>query len=87
MKQLGSLDLWATDLKERDLWLLVYLPNLEYVSLGNHDEMPPLNSELITQLLLDCPRLKRVWLDGINLEPTQKKALEAKLDSLRITLP
>lgn len=87
MEQLHSLDLWATDLKERDLRLLVNLPNLEYVSLGNHDEIPPLNSKDITQLLLDCPRLKRVWLEGINLEPAQKEALEAKLDSLRITLP
>lgn len=87
MEQLQSLDLWATDLNERDLRLIVNLPNLEYVSLGNHDEISPLNSRDITELLLGCPQLKRVWLDGVNLEPTQKNDLEAKLDSLRITLP
>ncbi len=86
MEQLRSLDLWANELKETDLRLLVNLPNLEYLSLGNYDDATPLNSSDITQLILDCPRLKRVWLDGIPLESGQRAALEAKLDYLRITL-
>lgn len=85
MEQLCSLDLWATAPNEMDLRLLLSLPNLEYLSLGNYDGLPPLNAFEITKLLLDCPSLKRVWLDGIPLEPSQKQALESKLDSLRIT--
>lgn len=85
MEQLESLDLWATDLNEMDLRLLLELPNLEYLSLGNYDGLPQLDPEQITQLVLHCPKLKRVWLDGIRLEVDQKSALEAKLESLQIT--
>lgn len=82
MEQLRSLDLWGTALTESDLRLLLNLPNLEYISLGNFDGSPSLNSNAITELILEAPKLKRVWLDGIRLEATQKNALEAKLDSL-----
>lgn len=85
MERLHSLDLWSTALNEMDLRLLLNLPNLEYLSLGNYYGLPPLNANEITNLLLDCPSLKRVWLDGMHLEPNQKQALESKLDSLRIT--
>jgi hypothetical protein len=84
MEQLESLDLWATELDETDLRLLLNLPKLKYLSLGNHDGLAQLNSEKVTQLILECPSLKQVWLDGIRLEPGQKNALEAKLDSLRV---
>lgn len=85
MEQLRSLDLWATALNEDDLRLLLNLPNLEYLSLGNHDDLPSLNSGEVTRLILESSSLKRVWLDGIQLEATQKEALEARLDSLRMT--
>lgn len=85
MEQLSSLDLWATALNELDLRLLLNLPNLEYLSLGNYDGLPPLNSDEVTRLILECPSLRRVWLDGIQLQTTQKEALEARLDSLRVT--
>lgn len=85
MEQLESLDLWATDLNEMDLRLLLELPNLEYLSLGNYDGLPQLDPQQITQLVLGCPKLKTVWLDGISLEVDQKRALEAKLESLRVT--
>jgi hypothetical protein len=85
MEQLQSLDLWSTTLNEGDLRLLLNLPHLEYLSLGTYDDRPPLNADEITKLLLDCPSLKRVWLSGIQLETSQKQALESKLDSLRIT--
>lgn len=86
MEQLESLDLWATDLNEMDLRLLLELPNLEYLSLGNYDGLPQLDPQQITQLVLQCSKLKTVWLDGISLEMDQKSALEAKLESLHITL-
>lgn len=85
MKQLMAIDLWATDIVENDLQLLLGLPNLEYVSFGNYDSCPQLDSERITEFVLKSSSLKRVWLDGIRLEATQKKDLEEKLDSLRIT--
>lgn len=85
MEQLESLDLWATALNERDLRPLQELPNLEYLSLGNHEGMAQLDSEEVTQIILSCTSLKRVWLDGIRLGPSQRGALEEKLESLRIT--
>ncbi len=86
MQQLRALDLWATDLSERDLQLLLQLPHLEYLSLGNYYGMPPRNADAITQLILDAPSLKRVWLDGMPLDASQKAALEKKLDSLQLSV-
>lgn len=83
MRQLRSLDLWATDLDESDLRLLSDLPELEYLSIGNVDWLPSLDPEKVTALLLELPKLKRVWLDGIHLEAGQRQALEAKLEYLR----
>lgn len=85
MTQLRSLDLWATDLNEADLRLLSNLPHIEYLSLGNYDGLPSLDSDAITSLILDLPSLKRVWLDGVRLEANHRKALESKLESLRVT--
>jgi hypothetical protein len=85
MKQLRSLDLWATQITEDDLQLLLELPDLEYVSLGNHDGLRQLDSETVTRFMLTAPSLKRAWLDGIHLEHTQQQALEARLESLRVS--
>lgn len=85
MRQLHSLDLWATDLDEADLKLLLNLPNLEYLSLGGYDHLPSLDADKITSLLLDMPSLKRVWLDGVCIEPSQQVELEARFDSLCLT--
>lgn len=85
MKQLKSIDLWATDITESDLPLLQDMPNLEYLSLGNYDHYPQLDAEKVCSVVLELPRLKNLWLDGIRLNATQKSALEAKLDSLRVT--
>ena len=74
-----------TPLTERDLVLLLDLPDLEYVSLGNYDGLPSLDAEAVTALLLASPNLQRAWLDGIRLQPSQKAALEGKLESLRLT--
>ena len=85
MKQLRSLDLWATNLSGSDIQSLLNLPNLEYLSLGNIDQLPTLNANVVTSLILNMPSLKRVWLDGIAIEPRQRQALEAQLESVRIT--
>lgn len=85
MRQLHSLDLWAADLEEDDFKLLLNLPNLEYLSLGGYDHLPSMDADKITSLLLEMPSLKRVWLDGVCIRPDQQAALEARLESLRLT--
>lgn len=85
MKQLKSLDLWATAIQEADLPLLFELPNLQYLSLGHYEGLPQLDAEKVCGFILESPSLKRVWLDGIRLNASQKDALEAKLDALQIT--
>jgi hypothetical protein len=87
MKQLRSLDLWATALSERDLELLIELPALEYLSIGNYEHLPSLDAIKVVDLVLSIPNLRRVWLDGIRVEPTQLATLKAKLESVRVTSP
>ena len=85
MRRLRSLDLWATKLTEEDLALLVQMPNLAYLSVGNCDGLPSLDATRMVALLLSLPALKRVWLDGIALTAAQKDALQAKLETVRVT--
>jgi hypothetical protein len=85
MPQLRSLDLWATDIGDADLRILRELPKLEYVSLGSPPGMSPLDPAAITALLLDLPRLKRVWLDGVGIDARQHAALSEKLEHVQVT--
>ncbi|MDH5668531.1 MAG: hypothetical protein OEY86_11015 [Nitrospira sp.] len=85
MQQLRSLDLWATKVSEDDLPLLCDLPHLEYLSLGNADDCHPLDPKRVVSVLLKLPSLKRVWLDGIPVASEEQAALEAKIESVRIT--
>jgi hypothetical protein len=85
MEQLKSLDLWATKLTEDDLALLRELPNLEYVSLGNYDGAPSPDPDRVIPLILSLARLKRIWLDGMRLETHHRDALQAQIESVRIT--
>jgi hypothetical protein len=85
MKQLRSLDLWAIKFNDDDLQLLLQLPQLEYLSVGNYDGLQTLDSAKLVALLLSLPSLKSIWLDGITVTDNQKIALEAKLESVRIT--
>lgn len=65
--------------------MLLALPNLEYVSLGGNGDTPPLDADALTTLILESRSLKRVWLDGVQLEHRHREALDAKLESLRVT--
>jgi hypothetical protein len=85
MKQLHSLDLWALNLRGTDLQLLLELPKLEYLSLGGNEHWRSPDPDAVTALLLACPSIKHVWLDGVHLQDAQRAALEARLDSLRVT--
>lgn len=84
MKRLTSLDLWATALTENDLELLLQLPALEYVALGNYDHLPSLDSKRVVALLMAMPSLKSVWLDGVAVDEKDRKILESKLERVRI---
>jgi hypothetical protein len=86
MQQLRGLDLWATKLSNQDLRLLPELPNLEYLSLGEYDHLHAFNAATVMDVLLAIPSLKRVWLDGVRLDATQKALLEGRLESLRLTV-
>lgn len=85
MRQLRSLDLWATFIQERDLDLLADLPNLEYVSVGEYADGASFNPETLLPRLNAIASLKRVWLDGVKLDPSCKASLEARYESVRIT--
>jgi hypothetical protein len=86
MQQLRGLDLWATKLSDQDLRLLQELPNLEYLSLGGYDHLHAFDAATVMDVLLAIPGLKRVWLDGVRLDSTQKALLEGRLESLRLTV-
>lgn len=85
MQQLRGLDLWDTRIDAHDLQLLRRLPALEYVSIGSIDGAETLDPAVIVALLLELPTLKRVWLDGVKIDPAQRAALEARIERLRLT--
>lgn len=83
MTQLRSLDIWATDINEADLEILSDLPDLEYLSIGGHDEQTRLTSNGVIPKLEMLPSLKRIWLDGIALSEMDKRHLEQRYDYVR----
>ncbi|MDM5179899.1 hypothetical protein PO883_22155 [Massilia sp. DJPM01] len=85
MKQLRQLDLWATSIPESDLVLLAGLPELEYVSVGGYDHLPSMQAASLLPLLSAIPSLKQLWLDGVDLTPSQRDQLAARYEYLRIT--
>ena len=85
MKQLRSLDLWATGLTVDDLQLLTKLPNLEYLSVGAVEGAASLEAPKLVPLLLRLPAMKRVWLDGVQIDPHHAELLKERFDSVRFT--
>jgi hypothetical protein len=68
MKNLRSLDLWATRITEDDLDLLAGMP-LEYLSIGRVDDenFASFSVDIVMKKLAALPSLKRIWLDGLDL--------------------
>lgn len=86
MTQLRSFDLWATtSIHENDLDLLAELPNLEYVSVGECSDVASFKAETLLPRLSAVSSLKRLWLDGIELDASQRASLEGRYESVRIT--
>lgn len=83
MEQLQSLDIWAVNISEKDLELLFSLPKLEYLSIGGVDDQTSLTSKGVIPRLKKIPSLKKVWLDGIFLNPSERSELEERYEYFR----
>lgn len=85
MRQLRSLDLWSLPIAEEDLDALAQLTELDYLSIGNYQHGEQFNAETLLPRLAAIPALKRLWLDGIAISPTQRRWLEERYEHVRIT--
>jgi Leucine-rich repeat (LRR) protein len=85
MKQLEALDIWATNVKENDLDILIELPNLEYLSFGPSYEGDEFTPEILIEKLGAIKSLKRIWIDGVQFNKSEKSILEEKYEQVRIT--
>ncbi|MFZ6758599.1 hypothetical protein ACO0K9_15455 [Undibacterium sp. Ji50W] len=85
MVQVKALDLWATNITIDDLDMLTGLPHLEYLSLGNFDDIPSFNAAELIQKLEKFPSLKNIWLDGIYLDEQQTTRLRSRFENVRIS--
>jgi len=83
MKQLTDLDIWSNNIEAEDLDLLSELPNLEYLSIGGHDEQTTFTAENTIPKLEKIPSLKRLWLDGLKLSDDERKYLEKRYEKIR----
>ena len=87
MKQLRSLDLWATHINIADLSLLSEMPALEYLSVGDYGMKCGLDAGQVIEQLDKISSLKRIFLDGIRLSDSQHAELLEKYDDVRYRPP
>ncbi len=85
MPQLQSLDLWSTKLTLDDLQLLTELPKLEYLSVGDLEGLCDWDQAPLTKLLLDLPALKRVWIEGVEIDQAHRERLSTQLERVMVT--
>ena len=85
MNQLKSLDVWATDIKQKDLELLKNLPELEYLSVGQGYDDNSFESKKLIEMLAKMNSLQRIWLDGIKFSSDEKIMLSRKYDKVQIS--
>lgn len=83
MKQLRELDVWSNNIDVDDLELLSELPNLEYLSVGGHDEQTKFTAENTIPKLEKIPSLKRIWLDGVTLTPEERGYLNNRYETVK----
>lgn len=83
MKQLNGLDIWSNNIEADDLELLTELPNLEYLSLGGHDDQTIFTAENTIPKLDRIPSLKHIWLDGLQLSKDDQAYLNARYVTVR----
>lgn len=85
MTQLKALDIWATDIGEPEIDLLQRLPNLEYLSIGGHDEQTVFSAGSTLPKLYEMPSLKTVWLDGFHVTRRQWQDLNDRYEKVWVT--
>lgn len=85
MAQLRELDIWALKIQESDLDCLAALGNLEYLSVGGHQEQTVLTAKGVLPRIARLAALKRLWLDGIALTEDEADQLERRYERVRIT--
>lgn len=85
MKQLISLDIWSTNIRQNDLDLLKNLPKLEYLSVGQGYEDNYFDSKSLINKLRNIKSLKRIWFDGVYFNSDEKKLLSQKYDKVQIS--
>lgn len=85
MAQLKKLDIWWANIEEADLEMLQRLPNLEYLSIGGHDQQTDFTPEGTFPHLFRMPALKKVWLDGLNVTKAQWRELNERFEEVRVT--
>ena len=87
MKQLKSLDLWASDVKEADIALLGDLPHLEYLSIGHQlDGETNFDADTLLPKLKAIKSLSRIWIDGVPVSAQTAREFEQHFESVRITV-
>jgi hypothetical protein len=85
MRQLRELDLWMTQITADDLSLLATLPALTKVTLGSYNGDPDaLRGKDVVPALRKIRKLKTVWLDGVVLSASQRRAIEKRYPEVRI---
>ena len=85
MKQLNELDIWANDISETDLDILSSLKNLEYLSIGSHDDQTEFTPDGTFPKLEKIRSLKRVWLDGFRVTKKEWDYLNKRYENVRVT--
>lgn len=75
---LRELDLWETRVTVAGVALLEALPDLEYLSLGHADPTNTFDPDVLLPQLMRLPKLQRLELDGIALDPRQREAYERR---------
>ena len=85
MVQMRELDVWATNVVEEDLELLLGLPNLEYLSVGGYDGQTKLTAAGVLPRLAQMKSLKRIWLDQIYVPEEQLAQLHETYEAVHYT--
>ena len=85
MTQLKKLDIWSVNIVESDIDMLAQLPNLDYLSLGGHDEQTIFTVEGTLARLYKLPSLKKIWLDGFRLTRDQRNTLNERYEEVTVT--
>ena len=85
MRQLKWLDIWATRIEETDLDMLASLENLEYLSIGGHDDQTDFTPAGTFPRLERLPSLKKLWLDGFRVSKGEWEYLNDRYEKVRVT--